>query len=143
MLLFKLPALLPLLSVDPVTFILRQHFLVLDAELAAHNFEPVHLLDHNGGVFSRGKIGERKTPEDALVKVVVESVRLWEVHRRHETLQNLLSALELYVFYNDGGGYELFSVTRSGCCHHASGVSGHACQVMLTSVHAQARVEHL
>ena len=94
---------LPLLPFDPFALLQRQHLLVLDSQLPALQFKVIEHLDHGRRLLRRGEIGEGQTPENAIVKVVVESVGQRKVQLGHQLHQLFLLDGKRNVLDDDGG----------------------------------------
>ena len=106
-LLLELPTPLPLLSLDALPLLQRQHFLVLDAELTSLQLVVVEGLDDLCRLLRRREVGECQTPENAIIEVVVEGVWKWEVQVIHHIHQLLLLDCERDVLDYDRRGNKL------------------------------------
>ena len=104
---FELPSALTLLTLDPFPLGQGQHLFVFDAELPAVELEVVHGLDDLGCLLGSGEVCESKTPEDAIVEVVVEGIGQGKAKLSHEGDELFLLDGEGNVLDDDGGGDEL------------------------------------
>lgn len=101
MLLLELSPSFPLFSFDPLALLERKHLLVFDPQLPTLELKVVEHLDDRGGLLGRREVCKGKTPEDAIVKVVVEGIRERQVHLGHELHQLLLLHRERDVLDHD------------------------------------------
>lgn len=74
------------------------------------NIHAIHSVNDNPRILGRLEVGKGKSPEDAVVKMVIEGVRLREIHVEHDGRQRLLAHGERDVLYDDGSGNELVPV---------------------------------
>jgi hypothetical protein len=109
MLLLKLTTLLSLVSLDSFPFLGWEHLLVFNPELPTLELHMIHSVDNMSRLLWVSEICKGKTSEDAVVEVVIESIRKRQLHFRHESNKLLLLDCERYVFDNDSGRDELFA----------------------------------
>lgn len=74
MLLLQLSTALSLLSLDALSFLQRQHLLVLHTQLSPLQLVVIEMIDNLGCLIRRGEVGEGKTTEDSVVEVIVEGI---------------------------------------------------------------------
>lgn len=65
---------------------LREHTLVFDAKFTSTKFKPVHFLHDSFSVFGRTIVCERQPPENAIVKMIIESIGKRDIKRALYTL---------------------------------------------------------
>jgi hypothetical protein len=101
---------LSLLTLDTLTLSLGQHLLVLDSQLSVLDIESIHSLDNSPGILCRLEVGKRKTAEDTVIEVVVEGIRLGQLHVKHQRCKLLLSDSERDILDNNSSRDELFGI---------------------------------
>lgn len=84
-LLFELTPAFTLLSLNSLSLGRGQHLLVFDSKLPTLEFEVIQVVNDNGRLIRRGEIGKGKTAEDAVVKVIIESIGEWKAHISHQS----------------------------------------------------------
>lgn len=73
-LLLELAAAFAFLALDPLAFLEREHFLVLDAQFAPHQLASVQGMNDLRRFFSAREVRKRQTAENAVVEMVVERI---------------------------------------------------------------------
>ena len=109
MLLLKLATLLSLVSLDPFPLFSWEHLLVFHPELPTLELHMVHSVDNMSCLLGVGEICKGKTSEDAVVEVVIESIRKRKLHFRHELDELLFLDGKGYVLDNDSGRNKLLA----------------------------------
>ena len=115
MLLLELAALLSFISLDSFSLLSRQHLFVFNPQLSTLKLHVIHRVDNMSRLFGVGEVCKGKTSEHAIVEVIIERIREWQLHLRHEGDQLLFLDSERYIFDNNSCRDELFAFesTRS------------------------------
>ncbi len=113
-LLLKLSTLLSLISLDSFPFLSWEHLFVFNPELSTLEVHVIHSSNNMSRLLGVREVGKSKTSEDALVEVVIESVRKWELHLSHESDELLFLDSEGDVLDDDGGRDQLIVVPLGG-----------------------------
>jgi hypothetical protein len=109
MLLLKLATLLSLVSLDSFPLLSWEHLLVFNPELPTLEFHVIHSIDNMSRLLWVSEICKGKASEDAIIEVVIESIRKRQLHFRHESNKLLFLDCERYVLDNDRGRDELLA----------------------------------
>jgi hypothetical protein len=83
MLFLELTATLALLAFNAFAFLQGKHLLVFNPQLSALQLKVVQDLDYGRCLFCGCKVGESKPAENAIIEMVVESVRQGQVQLGH------------------------------------------------------------
>ena len=110
---FQLTTTFSLLPLDAFAFLQREHLLVLNPQFPTLQLKVVEHLNHGSRFLCGGEIGKRQTAEDAVVKVVVESVGQGKVQLGHQLHQLFFLDGERDILDDDGGRDQLIVDIRS------------------------------
>ena len=133
----QLAALLPLLALNALSFVFREHLLVLHPQLSALNLVTIELLDDGLGVQGALEVGEGETTENAVIEVVVEGIRLGKAKIGHNLGKHLFPHVERDIL-DDNGGRNKVASERLGIMArvvHAAGIAMAVASKVIVAVH--------
>src|ERR1700761_6819933 len=107
MLFLELASALPLLTFNSLALRRWQHLLILHTQLPPVQLEMVHRVNHSSRFFGIREIRKRQATENAIIEMVVESVRKRQTELGHNAHELLLLDREWDVLDHNGGRDEV------------------------------------